>query len=73
MGTFAVQTLATFRFWAAVAWLIVSPCLVPRANAAYGELPLFFISWKIADRRIHPCVTSSVRPNSKPRLLRTLI
>ena len=38
-----VQKLATFRFWAAVAWLIVSPCLVLVANAAYGELPLFFM------------------------------
>jgi len=38
-----VQELATFRFGAAMAWLIVSPSLVLVANAAYGELPLFFM------------------------------
>src|SRR5438309_8786183 len=42
-GNVVVPKLATFRFWAAVAWLIVSSWLVPVTHAAYGELPLFFM------------------------------
>src|SRR5713101_5556368 len=42
-GNVVAQKLATFRFSAAVAWLIASSCLVPVTHAAYGELPLFFM------------------------------
>src|SRR5690348_9915652 len=38
-----VPKFASFRFWAAVAWIAVSVYFVQQAKADYGHVPLFFI------------------------------